>query len=265
MKSDLFKIGPITVHGYGLMIAIGIIVAYIVAEYRVKKRDENPDTAFNLAVCALISGVIGAKLLYYIVEIKSIIQDPSLLLDIANGFVVYGGIIAGVAACYIYCRIKKIDWLKWFDLIIPEIALAQGFGRIGCLLAGCCYGVETKSAIHIVFTDSPIAPNHVQLVPTQIISSLANFMSFFALVFIIPRIFKKRGCVTAFFLIFYSAGRFIIEFFRGDLERGAVGVLSTSQFISIFVFIGAIALLAVVLKMKPKPEAAVDKEPEITE
>ncbi len=265
MKSDLFKIGSITVHGYGLMIAVGIIVAYIVCEYRVKKRGENPDTAFNLALCALISGIVGAKLLFYIVEIKSIIQDPSILLDIANGFVVYGGIIAGVLACYLYCRIKKLDWLKWFDLVMPEIALAQGFGRLGCLLAGCCYGVETTSAIHIVFTDSPIAPNFVKLVPTQIFSSAANFMNFFVLVFIIPHIVKKKGSVTAFFLIFYSAGRFIIEFFRGDLERGAVGVLSTSQFISIFVFAGAVALLLVVLKMKPKEAAVPDKETELTE
>ena len=253
MKEDLFSIGRFTVHSYGLFIALGIIAAYLIAEFRAKKKGMNPDTCFNLSVCAAITGLFGAKIMYYIVEIKSIIADPSLLLDITNGFVVYGGIIGGSLACIIYCKVKKLDALKWFDLIMPEIAVAQGFGRIGCLMAGCCYGKETTSFCHIVFTESRFAPNYVWLYPTQIMSALGNFLNFAILVFVISRIFKKRpGMVTAFYLIFYSIGRFVIELFRGDAERGFVGSLSTSQFVSIFILAAGLIFLFIVLR---RPEA----------
>ncbi len=262
MKNELFKIGSLTIHGYGLMITIGIIVAYIVLEQRAKRKGKNPDTAFDMAMWAAIGGAIGAKLLYYIVEIRSIIENPKILLNITNGFVVYGGIIGGSIACIIYSRVKKLNTLEWFDLVLPEIAIAQGFGRIGCLLAGCCYGAPTTCSIHITFKDSLFAPNNVWLYPTQIMSSAANFLNFFVLVFVIGRLFKKAGVTSAFYLIFYSIGRFIIEIFRGDIERGAVGPLSTSQFISIFILIAGIALLVLCLKFSaiPAPENAEQTE-----
>jgi phosphatidylglycerol:prolipoprotein diacylglycerol transferase len=127
---------------------------------------------------------------------------------------------------------------------MPSIALAQGFGRIGCIFAGCCYGEETKSSFHILFHDSTFAPNNVQLLPTQPISSVLNFINFIALVFISKHV-KADGQVAGFYLIFYSAGRFIIEFFRGDLERGKVGILTTSQFISIILLVIGLSIVII--------------------
>ncbi|MBP5248819.1 MAG: prolipoprotein diacylglyceryl transferase [Lachnospiraceae bacterium] len=269
MREDLFTIGKITIHSYGLCIAVGIIVAYLVAEFRVKRKGMSVDTCFNMAAIAAICGMLGAKLMYYIVEIKSIIENPRLLLDFANGFVVYGGIIGGSIACFIYAKVKKLDVLKWFDVIIPEIAIAQGFGRIGCLMAGCCYGRETTSACHIVFTHSHFAPNNVWLYPTQIMSAAGNFINFLLLVFVIDRLFKnRRGIVTSFFLIFYSVGRFVIEIFRGDLERGFVGSLSTSQFVSIFIFAAGIVLFVICMrlpKVSEEPVAEVSGETEASD
>ena len=269
MKEDLFTIGKITIHSYGLCIAVGIIVAYLVAEFRVKRKGMSVDTCFNMAAIAAICGMLGAKLMYYIVEIKSIIENPRLLLDFANGFVVYGGIIGGSIACFIYAKVKKLDVLKWFDMIIPEIAIAHGFGRIGCLMAGCCYGRETTSACHIVFTHSHFAPNNVWLYPTQIMSAAGNFINFLLLVFVIDKLFKnRRGIVTSFFLIFYSVGRFVIEIFRGDLERGFVGSLSTSQFVSIFIFAAGIILFVICMrlpKVSEEPVAEVSGETEASD
>ncbi|MBO7336273.1 MAG: prolipoprotein diacylglyceryl transferase [Lachnospiraceae bacterium] len=269
MREDLFTIGKITIHSYGLCIAVGIIVAYLVAEFRVKRKGMSVDTCFNMAAIAAICGMLGAKLMYYIVEIKSIIENPRLLLDFANGFVVYGGIIGGSIACFIYAKVKKLDVLKWFDMIIPEIAIAQGFGRIGCLMAGCCYGRETTSACHIVFTHSHFAPNNVWLYPTQIMSAAGNFINFLLLVFVIDKLFKnRRGIVTSFFLIFYSVGRFVIEIFRGDLERGFVGSLSTSQFVSIFIFAAGIVLFVICMrlpKVSEEPVAEVSGETEASD
>ena len=106
---------------------------------------------------------------------------------------------------------------------MPSVALAQGFGRIGCFLAGCCYGEETDSPIGIVFHESAYAPNGVNLIPTQLISSGLDFLHFLVLIWLARRV-KADGQVAGCYLIFYSVGRFILEFFRGDMIRGNVGV-----------------------------------------
>ncbi len=244
MKNELLTIGPVTIYGYGLMIAIGIIAAYTVAEFRAKRKGLNHELIFNLTIWCLIGGILGAKVLFLITELKDIIADPSLLLDISHGFVVYGGIIGGIFSGYLYIRIKKLNFLQYFDLVMPSIALAQGFGRIGCLLAGCCYGEETSSAFHLIFHTSDFAPNGVALVPTQPISSILDFLNFFTLITISKRA-KADGQVAGFYLVFYSVGRFILEFFRGDLERGQIGTLSTSQFIAIFMFLIGLGIVII--------------------
>lgn len=250
MKNDLLTIGPLTIHGYGLMIAIGFFAAYLAAEQRAKKMGMDPDQLFNLTIYTMVFGLLGAKLLYYVTIIKDIIADPKLLLNVADGFVVYGGIIGGILAGYLFARVKKMDFWKYFDLVVPSIALAQGFGRIGCLLAGCCYGTETTSPMGIVFHESQFAPNGVALVPTQTISSILNFLHFFILI-TFAKHKKADGQVAALYLILYSIGRFVLEFYRGDLIRGSVGQLSTSQFISIFVCIAGVILFMIAGKINP--------------
>jgi phosphatidylglycerol---prolipoprotein diacylglyceryl transferase len=244
MRNELFTIGPVTIYGYGLMIAIGALAAYLTSEYRAKKNGMQYELVFNLFIWCLAGGILGAKLLYLITQLKEIIADPSILLDVSHGFVVYGGIIGGIFSGYLFTRKHKLSFLEYFDLVMPSIALAQGFGRLGCVLAGCCYGNETSGDFHIIFNESDFAPNNVPLIPTQPISSVLNFLHFFALLLIAKKS-KAKGQVAGFYLTFYSAGRFILEFFRGDLERGAIGPLSTSQFISIFLFIAGIAIIVI--------------------
>lgn len=234
MKNELFSIGPIAVYGYGLMIGLGVLAAYLIAEFRAKRLKIDNEHVFALTIWALLGGLVGAKLLYYITIYKEIIANPKLLLDISDGFVVYGGIVAGIFTVWIYCRVKKLNFAAYFDLLIPEVAAAQGFGRIGCFLAGCCYGRETTSPLGIIFQESQFAPNGVRLVPTQLISSGLDFANFLFLIWFAKRK-KGDGQVAGMYLILYSIGRFVLEFFRGDLERGSVGSLSTSQFISIFI------------------------------
>lgn len=259
MKNDLFSIGPITVHGYGLMIAIGIIAAYLAAEYRAKKLHLEHQRIFDLLIWCVVGGMIGAKLLYYITILNEVLKDPKILLNVADGFVVYGGIIGGILAGFLFCKKYKLDFLKYFDLTMPSIALAQGFGRLGCLLAGCCYGLETKSPFHIIFENSKFAPNGIALIPTQIISSGLDFLNFFVLIFLAKRK-KADGQIAAFYLIFYSVGRFIIEFFRGDLVRGKVGSLTTSQFISVFLFAIGCVIYVVTTNRSKQADMEIDDE-----
>lgn len=243
MKEVLFSIGPFEVYGYGFMIAVGVLAAYFTAEYRAKKQGLPYEHVFSVMIWCVAGGFAASKILFWITEWKSVISDPGFLLDtLGDGFVVYGGILGGILTGYLYGRIKKLDFMKFFDLIMPSVALAQGFGRIGCLLAGCCYGKETEGYFSITFQNSGFAPNHVPLVPVQIYSSILDFLHF-AVLILIAKKKKADGQVAACYLIFYSIGRFVLEFFRGDTERGSVGILSTSQFIGIFACAAGILIL----------------------
>ena len=239
MYNEILKIGPITIRGYGLMISIGVLCALFVLLKRAKKKGFKEETIYTLGFIVLLSGIIGAKLLYILVEIKTVLNYPLQILS-GNGFVVYGGIIGGLLMGMVYCKLKKLDFLQLFDLTMPSVALAQGFGRIGCFLAGCCYGFETDSAIGILFHNSSVAPNNVKLIPTQLFSSAGDFLIATFLILYAKNV-RRKGEIGALYLILYSIGRFIIEFFRNDY-RGSIGIISTSQFISLVIFVIGIAM-----------------------
>lgn len=260
MYNDIFSIGPFTMHMYGLMIAIGIIAAYLTAERRAKKQGLDSEKIFDFVIWCLIFGFLGSKILYCLTILPQILKDPQIIIrSFGDGWVVYGGILGGILGAYLFCRKHKLEIWKYFDLGLPSVALAQAIGRLGCFFAGCCYGTETKAWFGITFHNSDFAPNEVSLVPTQLISSGLDFLLFGLLLWVHKRQ-KKDGQVTALYLILYSAGRFILEFFRGDLIRGNVGTLSTSQFISIFTFAAGLILLWIRSKSKSKPVAEVCEE-----
>ncbi|SDL27093.1 Prolipoprotein diacylglyceryl transferase [Clostridium cochlearium] len=235
MKPVLFEIFGLKIYGYGAMIALGILAAVILLDKRSKNMGYNEDSIFNMTIVAIIGGILGGKLLYIIVDIKNIIDNPEILKDLGNGFVIYGAIIGGALSVYLYCKKKNWNVLEMLDLVVPSVALAQGFGRIGCFLAGCCYGKPTKLPIGITFTNSPFAPSNIHLHPTQIYSSIFDFLLAFFLLWYSKKD-KKPGRVFSLYVILYGVGRIIVEFFRGD-PRGNVFILSTSQFISLFTII----------------------------
>jgi phosphatidylglycerol---prolipoprotein diacylglyceryl transferase len=212
MYNDIFTIGPVTIHGYGLSIAVGVLAAVLLAAYRAKRKNLSADRVYSLTLICLLAGFVGAKLLYVIVEFKTVLQNPIEIIS-GSGFVIYGGIIGGIIAAFIFCRIKKVSFLRYFDLLIPSVALAQGFGRVGCFLAGCCYGIETDCPIGIVFKNSLLAPNNVRLMPTQLISSAGNFL-ICAILLLYARKERRPGRVGSLYLILYGVGRFAVEFLR---------------------------------------------------
>ncbi|MEQ7049382.1 prolipoprotein diacylglyceryl transferase [Paenibacillaceae sp. P-4] len=234
MKNELLHIGPITIYGYGLMIAIGIFTAYQVLVRRAEKKRIERSHISSITLWGLLGGFMGAKLLFWITQGNNLIDHPEMIWDLSSGFVVYGGIIGGVLAGYVYCKVKGLSFMEHLDLFVPSIALAQGFGRIGCFLAGCCYGEETNGWFGITFHESEIAPNGVKLIPTQLMESGFSFALFFLLLYAAKRS-KTAGVIASLYLLLYSLGRFFIEFYRGDIIRGSVGMLSTSQFISLLV------------------------------
>jgi len=146
--------------------------------------------------------------------------------------------------------------MSYFDIVMPSISIAQGFGRIGCFMAGCCYGRETDCAIGVVFPADSMAPAGVRVLPTQLFSAAGDFLIAGILVLYARRA-KYKGNVAALYLALYGVGRFLIEFLRDD-ERGAVGFLSTSQFISIFFVIIAGVLFYVNKKRGVEADKLID-------
>ncbi|MGL5151948.1 MAG: prolipoprotein diacylglyceryl transferase [Clostridium sp.] len=240
MKLVLFEIFGVEIYSYGFMIAIGILTAMTIFIKRAKIKGYDEDSIFNLVLFAIIGGVLGGKLLFIITEFKAIINNPSILLDFGYGFVIFGAIILGAITVYTYCRIKKWNTFEVLDLAAPSLAIGQGFGRIGCLLAGCCYGAETEFPISLVFPNDSLAPAGVHLHATQVYSSIFDFILAGFLIWYAKRS-KNKGNVLAMYAIIYSIGRFLVEILRND-PRGSVGTLSTSQFISIFTLIFGIII-----------------------
>ncbi len=249
MFNDI-SIGPVTIHMYGLMIALGFLSAYYLCVRRSKKFGLSEDILWGILVCAMVGGLAGTRLLYYIVELPAIIKNPSILWDFKNGYVVYGGIIGGVLVSFFYCRKKKVSFLKYFDLVMPSVALAQGLGRLGCFFAGCCYGRETDAWYGITFRNSKFAPNGVTLVPTQLISSAGDFLICGLLLFYASKR-PRDGRVASAYLMLYGVGRFVVEFWRNDY-RGSIGWMSTSQLISVVVVAAGLLLYVLLPKICEK-------------
>ncbi|MGN0348048.1 MAG: prolipoprotein diacylglyceryl transferase [Roseburia sp.] len=249
------KIGPLTLHMYGLMIAIGFFMALLMCLTRGRKQNRNEDVIYGIFFCAVFGGLGGSRLLYYLVELPAIFEDPSILWNFQNGYVVYGGIIGGILASLIYCKKKKESFLVYFDLVMPAVALAQGFGRLGCFFAGCCYGRETDCWYGITFRNSRFAPNDVSLIPTQLISSAGDFI-ICGLLLLYARRKPKTGRVASAYLVLYGLGRFAVEFLRGDY-RGSIGVLSTSQVISIGIVALGIVMYPLVARIGTRDDETV--------
>ncbi len=253
MKIEMFRIGNIPIYSYGFMIAVGLLLALFVGQYRFKKHKLDDEIVFDLILICAATGFLGAKLLYVIVEFKRFMENPMAVLG-STGFVVYGGIITGVLAGYIYTRVKKLNFMEVFDCVMPEVALVQAFGRIGCFMAGCCYGRPTDSFLGVVFPEDSLAPPGVKLLPTQLFSSAGDFVIAILLIILADYVYKNvkkqgrkkfghvHGDIGCAYMVLYGIGRFLIEFLRSDV-RGEVGFLSTSQFISIFIVVLGIGLM----------------------
>lgn len=250
MFPRLFHLGNFSLPTYGFMAAIGLLAGLTVAVRNSKRQGVNEDYAWNLGIIAILSAVVGAKVLfvldnwsYYGAHLGAIFS-----LDLLRtGGWWEGGIIAAVAACAWYMRRHRMKALAISDAFAPGIALGHAFGRIGCFAAGCCWGKPTDLPWGVTFT-SQLAqqwvgtPLGIKLQPTQIYESLFEFLNFAFLTWL----FKRRkfdGQVIGAYLVTYGVARFFFEFLRGDPDRGNVlGVMSLVQLIMIFFVLAGGAL-----------------------
>jgi phosphatidylglycerol---prolipoprotein diacylglyceryl transferase len=236
---ELFHIGDVTIYSYGTMIAIGAItgVAYMVFEGK-RAVGLSFDQANNLFLLIFLAAVIGGKFFLFLEDPSGFIEQPKKLLS-GRGFVFYGSFLFAIPTMLMYFRYHKLNTLKMLDVMALTTCLVHFFGRIGCFLAGCCHGVPTDSMFGITFTDPGCYadPKGVALHPTQLYEAGATLVVTTILLWLKHKK-EFNGQLFLLYLMLYAVLRFVIEFMRGDEERGFVlNLLSHAQAVAIFIMI----------------------------
>jgi phosphatidylglycerol:prolipoprotein diacylglycerol transferase len=253
MHPELFKIGPLTIHTYGVLVAAGFLLGLGLAVRQAKKEGIPPDKIVDLGFYILLSALIGSRLFYILINASHYLRNPLDVFKIwEGGLVFYGGLLLAVPTVLWYVKKNNLSVWNTSDLFAPSLAIGHAIGRLGCFFAGCCHGKPAEGLPWAVtFTDpESLAIIGVPLHPTQIYESLGEFINFFILI-ILRRYKSFNGQLFLTYIILYSVLRFIVEFFRGDVGRGFItSQLSSSQGISILMFLIAIAGLVILRQKK---------------
>jgi len=238
----LFKFGPFTIYTYGLMVAIGCLAGFFYIRQEARRVSVEPEKIMSLFLWVLISGFLGGRILYILVEWERFLNEPLKTIFARGGFVFYGGFVFALAVGIWQTRRKGLDTWKTADIFAPAIAIAYAIGRIGCFLNGCCYGRPTNSWLGVSFPlESPAGSVGKPLIPIQLFSSLSLFL-IYAILLKLKRYKKFDGQLFWVYVLLYGVTRSIIEIFRGD-PRGRVWVFSTSQFMGIIFTIISLIML----------------------
>lgn len=237
MHPILFKLGPFTVYSYGVCIAVGALLGFSYMAWQGKKLfGLTFDQSNSLFIWLVLAGVAGGKLFLIFEEPSYYLAHPLKLIS-GSGFVFYGSLLFAIPVMLWFFKKHKIPTLAMLDVMAAVTCIVHGFGRIGCLMAGCCYGKPTLSSFGVVFTD-PVCqaePLNTPLYPTQLYEAGLIFSILMVLLLLKNRK-QFDGQLFLIYLIAYATGRSVLEFFRGDLDRGfVVGNLSNSQLVSLII------------------------------
>ena len=265
---------PFSLHWYGLLIAMGFWVSMLYARRQAARENEDPEKVQDMAFWLLLFGLMGARFIFILTRWDVYMQNPLKILTFwEGGFVFYGGFIGAAFTLIYYTTVHKLPFFKYADLLIPFLAMAHAVGRLGCLMAGCCFGEPTEMAWGIQFpSGSACHVQHLRLGdvgandpslavhPTQLYEAVAELIMFFYLSWL--RMRKRfHGQVLLAWLIGYPIIRSVIEMYRGDKIRGIYKLIeadwfpamSTSQYISILVALSAVGTWLYLRRTHAKP------------
>ena len=246
MHPIILKIGPVVIYSYGLMLALGFAIAVYLVRRRAEIEGIKSSVIVDLCFCIIVTGIIGARLLYVFENYDYYLKNP-LEIPMINkgGLILYGGIILASVTTIIFVKVRSLHLWKVADLLMPYVAFGQAIGRIGCLLNGCCYGKPTAGLFGVNM------PGHyTKIHPTQLFESVAMLFIFFALLLLRKRK-KYDGQIFFYYVIFYSIIRFLIEFLRGD-NQVVFLALTLSQIISLLLLFSAFIAMPIVASRKVK-------------
>lgn len=247
----------IDISTYSIMALMGLIFsALLVWRLSRKRSDISSVQIVNVPAISAMGVFLGAHIMYGITHLDKLwwcINNLSRVFaswddfsfyfsDIFGGMVFYGGLIGGIIAGVIYCRILRLDTLVYADVLAPAIPLFHAFGRIGCFLGGCCYGIESSWGFRYEHSLVPEADGVTRL-PIQLFESAGDLVIVVILIVLSHKKLKK-GMLFLLYIIMYGVLRITTEFFRGDEIRGFLFGVSTSQWISILmILVAGIAML----------------------
>ncbi len=248
-----FRIGPIDVHWYGLAYAAGLVGVYLLLTYLARRAGRNPEIAANGMLVVAIAALIGGRLYHVIDQWDRYSHDlPAIVLPPYSGLGVYGGIITGTAAAWLYARRKGEPFLVWADLVAPCLFLMQAIGRWGNFFNQELYGPPTSlpwgipiDCAHRVadWACGPTFPETTRFHPLFLYESLAGVAGLLFLLFLGAR-FRARlrpGDLLLVFFIWYGIVRFSLETFRtGNWTFFGV---PTAMVVSALFVVGALAVL----------------------
>jgi phosphatidylglycerol:prolipoprotein diacylglycerol transferase len=255
----LFTTPLFTIYTFGVLLAAAYLAALWWLIRAARRANVDRDAVMSLGTWAIVGAIVGAKLLLLLRsagEYSGGVAEIGALAASAGDF--YGGFIGGVTASAIFFwRHPRLRFWRVADLTAPAIALGQAIGRIGCLMAGDDYGRPTTVPWAVIFRDADAAriggaPLGVPLHPVQLYESAVCLLLFIGLVWLGRRRHADGDLILAYTIV-YAAARFVLEFFRGDADRGFVfgGLLSTSQFIGVCMFV--VATTAWIVRHRHEP------------
>jgi len=258
MHPILFDFGRFTIYSYGVLLAAAYLLGLQFALIRARSRGLQRERVMDLGIWIIISALVGAKVLLLIVDYRQFLDNPGSLIDLLrSGGVFYGGLIAAVTVALFYIWRHRMPMWTTTDVFAPGIALGHVVGRLGCLLAGCCFGRQTTVPWAISFHDPQAfavagTPLGVPLHPTQLYEAGAE-----ALILAFLLAFERRGRQFPgrtfwTYMLLYGVSRFVIEFYRGDPRGTVFDALSTSQFVSV-VLVPLSVVMLLLLSRRPDP------------
>lgn len=251
----LFEIFGVKIHSYGVLVALAFLIGFALISRRAMDAGDNPDRYTEALLWFIISGIGGARAFYILWYPHLFLVDPIGVLTSQGGLVWYGGVVGALLASVIYTRLKKLNFLHFTDIVAPAAALGLAIGRIGCLLAGCCYGSPCSLgwAVHYPHTHET---HGAAVHPTPLYETILMMMVM-AILLKIDRRKPFEGFTTGWFLILASFIRFALEYLRGDRLLWLTDLnLSASQVVSLLgVLLGA-GILLVQSSRKPAGKTA---------
>lgn len=253
---------------YSCMMMLGMLTASAVSCLRAKKRGGDPYMVCVIAAVVYGAAIVGAWLGYvftaYEGSIVGFVRDiftPGRGLEYAfthTGLVFYGGLILALLMACLTIHLLKLDFRLYSEAIVPTIGLGHAFGRVGCLLGGCCYGIAYEGPLHVTY-HAVEGWNYPTAVggrfPVQPLESCLDLILFGLLCWYTHKPRPKYAVLVAY-LLGYAVIRFSDEFLRGDLERGIYGGLSSSQWISLIMVLVSAVILAVMHTRRSRPAAS---------
>ncbi len=241
MFPKLISIGSFYLPTYGLLVATGFLCGMALAQRQASRAGLNPEAVGNLAIYSALVGLLGAKLLMFVMDFGYYARNPDRIFSLEtllSAGVYYGGFLLALAFSWWYMKRARMPFLPTADALVPGLALGHAIGRLGCFAAGCCWGTHSNLPWAVVFTnheahDFTGVPLNVALHPAQLYESGATFAVAGVLVFL-ARKPHQHGRILAWYLVLYSVARLAVELVRNHEQSLPFGgPLSWTQWIAL--------------------------------